>query len=104
MARGDYVGDCQTVNAGSTYDAQPASGVEWVIKAWGADSASSSFRLTVYDGTLRARIATADKAMAVYNGMTGLTLPVNNANYLSLQNGHGSVNYPFYYAGYVTKD
>jgi len=104
MARGDVVSDIVSIAAGQTYDAQPSGSIEWVIKAWGSDSAAATNRLSVYDGSNRARIATADKAMAVYNGMTGLTLPVTNANYLSLQNGHGSVAYPFFYAGYITKE
>lgn len=102
MARGDVVSDIVSIAASSTYDAQPSGSVEWVIKAWGADSPASTNRLTMYDGTNRARIAQADKAMGVFNGMGELTLPVTNANYLSLQNGHGSVAYPFFYGGYVT--
>ena len=103
MARGDFVGDIMNVGATSFVDVAIASGDEVVMKAWGTDSASSNFRLHVSDGTDRPRIGTADKMMAVFNGMTGLTLPLDNTNELSFYNGTGG-DVKFYYGGYLTKD
>jgi len=104
MARGDFVGDIVSVAQGAYSDISIASGDEVVIKAWGSDSASAYYRLHVSDGTNRPRIGTADKTMAVYNGQTGLTLPVDQTNMLSFYNGHPSSDIYFYYAGYKTKE
>tara|TARA_R110000824_G_scaffold351312_1_gene538319 strand:- start:791 stop:1105 length:315 start_codon:yes stop_codon:yes gene_type:complete len=104
MARGDFVGDIVSVAQGAYSDISIASGDEVVIKTWGADSASSYYRLHVSDGTNRPRLGTADKMMAVFNGMVGLTLPVDETNMVSFYNGHPSAAIYFYYAGYKTKE
>lgn len=103
MARGDFIGDIVEASATSYVDAQPSSGDEWVVKAWGVDSAWVNYRLHVYDGTDRVRIAQADKSMAVFNGQTALSLPVDYSTYLSIYNG-GAGALKVFYSGYKTKE
>ena len=103
MARGDFVGDIISVGASAYVDVAILSGDEVIMKAWGCDSASSGYRLHISDGTGRPRIGTADKMMGLFNGMMGLSIPLDNTNELSFYNGAAGTEY-FYYGGYLTKD
>ena len=102
MARGDFVGDIVSVGASSFLDISISAGDEVVIKAWATDSAGGDFRLHISDGTPRCRFGTA--AEMISTGMTPLTIPCNENNMIGFRNNHGSNAYPFYYAGYKTKE
>jgi hypothetical protein len=100
MARGDVVSDVVSINASSTTDVQPASGVEWLIKSFGSNGNSTS-QIRYYDGSNNAWIV--DASQSAPNGGE-CTAIFTNANYMRLQNTHSGGAVVFGYAGYITKD
>ena len=103
MARGDFMGDIVSASATSHVAVQPASGDEWVLKAWGSDTNWTNYRLHVTDGTQYPRIGTSQEMMMTYNGMAGITVPIDNSTYISFYNGGSGTTY-FYYGAYKTKE
>ena len=102
MARGDFMGDIISIAATSYVEVQPASGDEWVLKAWGAsDQAWTGYKLFAYDGTNRVFLQTNNSADL--SAPLSFSVPVDNATYLSFYNGGGE-EVEFYYGAYKTKE
>ena len=100
MARGDAFTDVVRINASSTVNVQPSSGVECRINSMIGDY-QSVVRAWIADGTdLSIGFSGAD--LKITCGVCSLV--ITNTNYLQFQNSHASQYYTAAYGGYITKD
>jgi hypothetical protein len=84
MAAGDIVGNTESVNDAAYMTIQPGAGVDYNILAliW-----SASVEIYLYDGVNEAGPVSATGA----GGWPGVSIPVNNADYLRVKNVSGGV-------------
>lgn len=100
MARGDVVAYCDQLAASSAQDIRPASGVEWVIKAFGGDLNGWVY---LYGTNGSDNAIFVEGALAkVYGGTC--TIPINNTNYVKISNNNSGGVGNYFVSGYITKD
>ena len=99
MARGDVIADVVSLDNNETHSIQPGSGVEWIVKCVTLDDSSNGL-IRGYDGI---NVAAGWDGVQSGNIAGVCTIPVNNTNYVQIQNaiGDGEV---FGYFGYIIKE